>query len=526
MPSGTVSSIAIKKLVTLQRSRAAKSPYTWARVFRIMPDGARYSIWRPPFVQPYLRDIYRAFEDAPRGFRLVVQKAAQLGITELLINLAFWFLQNKGENVLYMLPNFSQLADFAHARLDGAIEASPPLRAAFTAVDNVGLKIGWGRSLYLRGSNSKEKLLEISVGLLIRDEYDRMDPAGAAQAESRLAASRWSWTVDVSNPTGPGLGINALWLRGAQGVWELPCPKGHWHEPVWPDSVRDGRLVCPECGRPVEKAAGRWRFLNPDAPYPSFRLSQLVSPSRPLPEIEQEWEAAQGNPTRLQLFYNFVLGLPFELEAELLTPAVLEAAKGQHPARPQGPVFLGVDPGGTWHWYVMMDQEGRVVFAGKTKSFEGIAELFARFDVKFAICELRPETRLAKALAMRFPKLVGLFEYRSAASETGLQTKRLEGDVVLYKMSRTELLDEALAPIRRGEPVLPGDAPPELLQHLQALVRKRDVRRGREVYVYEASGPDHLAHALAFAHLARKVAERPVALVGPVTRPRVSPWRL
>jgi len=521
-----MSSVNIASTKPAFEAWAASSFYGWTRVRRFMPDGRPYSIYRFPFFQPYLRELYDRFSSAGPGFHVVVQKAAQMGWSEFAINLALWFMETKNENVLYMLPSFSQLADFSHARLEQAISRSPHIRSGFTSIDNVGLKIGWGAALYLRGSNAKEKLLEIPVGLLIRDEYDRMDPEGAAQAETRLGASRWAWKLDISNPSRPGEGINALWLKGSQGVWEIPCVKGHWHEPHWPESVRDGELVCPECGARVLLAHGRWRHLNPKAPLLSYRLSRLISPQADLKGLQRQWIEAEGDETKKALFFNFVLGLPYSPTAERFLAADLQRAIGSHAQQAAGErCFLGVDPGGEMHWTVILDREGKIVHIGSYKSFEALCQLMERFNVEHAVCELRPETRLAKAFALRFRGTVSLFEYLPATSELGLRRSELPEGVPLLKMNRTELLDEALAPLRRGERLIPLDAPQVFFLHLEALVRRRVVKRGIEVFVYEATGPDHLAHALAFAHLARRVRTRP-QFVSPRAVPRVSPWKL
>ncbi len=99
--------------------RHPEDPHAWAMVYRRLGDR--------PFVDLYaLRDIAR--DDAPL---VIVQKSAQVGLTELMVNKALWAadtaLGGRG-NVLYAMPTQNQMEDFAQARFDTAIQNSAPLR--------------------------------------------------------------------------------------------------------------------------------------------------------------------------------------------------------------------------------------------------------------------------------------------------------------------------------------------------------------------------------------------------------------
>lgn len=490
------------------------NPYCFASLHRVMKDDKPYSIWRPPYIQPYLERIYRSWHHStPKGFRMVIQKGALLGITEMAINLNFWFMRLFSEDSLYMMPNIGQLSKFAQRRIDDAILRSDYLRQGFSDVDNVGLKIGWGNGLYLLGANVEKLLIEIAVGLLIRDELDRMWKAGAEQAQERLAASvHHKWQLDISNPSYPGMGINEAWEGGSQDVWKLKCKKGHPYEPVeaWPESIQDGKLVCPECGielDEIDKLNGEWISLERNAEYESLRLSQLVSSTVTPRELERKWKAAQGDPTKMQIFYNFGLGLPYSTSASRLSPEFLRelVSKSGHTCKPGGKgCFLGIDPGEPNCWYVVLEGE-KLIAAGCETTFEDLCGIMNLYQPAQTIIESEPEVRMAKAFARKFPGKVKLFDYRPGSSEFGLVTKEIE-DLILVKMNRTELIDDAFAPLRRGEPILPSDASPDLLAHLSAFLRvKQEKRGGGEYYQYQKSGPDHLGHAYAFAHLAKRL---------------------
>src|SRR5262245_48215309 len=79
-------------------------PYAWTMAHRSM-NGA------PPIHMPAIAAIMRDTHE-----RVAIQKSAQVGATELLVNMALWAADTgyagRG-NVLYALPTHSQMEDFA-----------------------------------------------------------------------------------------------------------------------------------------------------------------------------------------------------------------------------------------------------------------------------------------------------------------------------------------------------------------------------------------------------------------------------
>lgn len=491
-----------EKVRSVLASVAHADPLAWARLHRVMPGGHYYSITRDPYRMPYLREIYRAVSSLPPGGRIAVMKCAQTGWTECAINCALWFMAARQEGVLYMLPSDRALSDMAQARLDKAIRLSPTLREAFTDVTNVGLKVGFGQPLYLRGAHSTEKLREFGVGMVVRDELQVMDEEGAEQALARLGASRYKWVLDLSNPVFPETGIHLAYLGGTQEVWELHCSHcGTWAEPRWPESVKEGELVCASCGAPVDKAAGgRWR-ATAGGPYRSFRLSQLVSPSVTPAEIEASYREARGNATRMQVFWNMVMGLPYAPEGAQITDAILGglSRSGEMAAGSQRPTVMGVDVGAVLH-VVIRRLEGGIVWAGTTE-WAGLARLMSSYNVQKCAIDWAPETTQAKSFARSFPGRVALVRYLGPA--TLGDREAVEDGVTVLSVNRTEAIDTALARILNREETVPTNLPADFWRHLKAVTRQV-VRRGTaEHAVWIENGPDHYVHAFTYSEVVR-----------------------
>ena len=63
---------------------------------------------------------------------VVIKKSAQVGLTELMVNLALWAADTgyaERGNALFLMPTQNQMDDFAQARFDRAIQDSSYLRA-------------------------------------------------------------------------------------------------------------------------------------------------------------------------------------------------------------------------------------------------------------------------------------------------------------------------------------------------------------------------------------------------------------
>ena len=88
-------------------------------------------------------------------------KGAQLGVTEVLINLAFYYLDQVHKDVLYVLPTSKNASDFSKSRFSTALKNSPYLDSIFTDINSVELKQCGSNTLYIRGSRSEANLISI-----------------------------------------------------------------------------------------------------------------------------------------------------------------------------------------------------------------------------------------------------------------------------------------------------------------------------------------------------------------------------
>ena len=259
---------------------------------------------------PWLRYIYKAIGDLLPNGRAVIKKAAQIGATELAINFSFFHLDGLG-SVFYALPPGPVQNDFAHARIDPAVGASPHILGMVEDIDNVGLKVFQdGFNLYIRGTNVTKgdprraaQLSEAPADIAIMDEFDRIPPAAVPLVRARLEDSVVRKEICLSTPTYPDVGIDTEYQTTKCYEPQIKCTKcGQWYWLDWTlirGPVADdphARVMCPVCRVPIDRtnmwdedqpggARARWEPQNPEATDVGFWIPRLVSERADLDEM-------------------------------------------------------------------------------------------------------------------------------------------------------------------------------------------------------------------------------------------------
>ena len=337
---------------------------------------------------PALQDIYR--DEHPY---VVIQKAAQIGISEYLINTALWAAetgQGRRGNALYVMPTQGQVDDFSQARVDKAIAESPYLqqRLSPNPPGKAGparqrlKKVGHGY-LYLRGADSRRQLTSVDADVVVLDEYDLMDEGVLELAQKRLGSSSFGWLRAAATPRLPEAGINGLFLESDQRYYFLKCPGcGLEQRLEWEKNVdkKRGQLVCRKrrCRKPLDLwASGHW---EPQAPgndrIRGYHLNRLYSPYADIPRIIHESEAT--TPAAVQEFRSGVLGETYVPPGGRLTLDVLDRCRRDYEV-PDGcseKTFMGVDVGTRLHVVIrqLLEEYGgptRALFIGGSGQLRG-----------------------------------------------------------------------------------------------------------------------------------------------------------
>lgn len=515
--------------------RTLQTPSRWACECRVMktPFPGKWNFRN----HPWLEGMHDSLAEENVG-----QKAAQMGFTENVLNIAFFHMDIKSTDVLYVLPSkMPDASDFSTARFDSALELSPYLGKMFTSVKNVGHKMAGSVNFYLRGANSRAGLKSVPVGLVVLDELDEMNEENVPLAWERMSGQLEKRIWKISTPTIDDFGINKEFKVSSQNHFFFKCPCcSRYTELVFPDSIvitadslldpriEETHIICKECGGRLEHA-DKINFLNrstwvegyPQSSVQGWYINQLYSPTITPVDFARKYLKAQEDPTEEQEFWNSKVGVPYEIKGSRLTDAEIKRCEGDYlngELQPRGVITMGVDVG-TWLHYeidcwnppslgvrgadINMLCWPQVLLYGKCLDFEELDFLMYKWKIHFCVLDAQPERRKAIEFCNRF-----YGHARTCFYPVGITGKEihLSADEPSLSVDRTSWLDLALTRFRSdGKRILiPKDADLEYRTHLKALVRKYDRDQFENpigIYV-KGKSPDHYAHARNYAEIA------------------------
>ena len=482
----------------------------WARQKRIINK-------KPYKVLPdrkYLVDIYRHFIKEKKSKKIVIQKSAQMGLSEMAINIGMWFIENCG-NVLYVLPTRTDAFDFSSGRFNPVIENSPELEKIFTDVMNSGHKRAGERNLYIRGSQSKSQLKSVPVDFVILDEYDEMVQENIPLALDRLDASEYKWELNLSTPTYPEYGINNEYLKSDKREWFVKCSScGHWQILDFFKNVKliDGKaeLVCSKCGKKsLNRFEGQWVIGDSSKDYIGYHINQLMSPRKTAQELYDNYEEAKKEGIfKLENFYNSKLGLPYAIEGDKLTPQIVKSCMIDEEYKPNLLNFraIGVDVGTFWDYTI--SEKGangvkKVVSVGRCPNPDELIRVVRMWNVKVGVFDKNPERTKVEELINLFSSEGRLFfgcEYIDDAKNF----IDMDYSKKLIKVDRTMSLDKSLNRFYSKSITLMRDCPKYFIDMVCSVTRviEENKRTGKRVARYVQSGADHFAHSNNYNELA------------------------
>ena len=281
--------------------------------------------------------------------------SAQVGKTEVLLNIIGCFVENDPSPILVLQPTQKPMAEaFSKDRLAPMFRDTPCLTGLIehkgrTGGDTILHKGFPGGHLTIAGANSPSNLASRPIRIVLADEIDRYPESAGAEGDPLALAEKRTTTfwnrkiVRTSTPTISGMSrIEASFLEGDQRHYEVPCPhcsayqKLKWSNVVFDkldDKSPDYKTVHYECGHchaPIEEVekrgmllAGQWVADAPFAGHASFHISALYSPWMKWKDVVKEWHQARGDHERMKVWTNTVLGEVFREEAREISHAPL-----------------------------------------------------------------------------------------------------------------------------------------------------------------------------------------------------------
>ena len=438
--------------------------------------------WVPYSVKdfPYLLSVLRSIQD-PDVDRVILQCGTQIGKTEAAVSAMFWFLLQRGENCLLMLPHQSALSDMSSSRLNPIIENSPRLKAGFDKVNNVRLKTTKkGSSLYLRAAGSSDaQLEEFNVSFLVRDEFAHYDDKVIELSEKRLGSAENPTIVDLGHPLYSGNRLSAAYGESSQFEWHYACPDcGAVQKIDFFDHFYDrGReLGCPDCGQSWTKdeilSDGFWKALgSPDNSTHGYRIPRTLSPNQDLDEMADKYEDAQsGGGTRIAIFNQTYLAREFSASGQTLSPGEVKAIMTGPSTASVDPenTIMGVDVGKPLFYSILKDN--RVLAFGKAESYDELTRVRERWDASICALDAAPEYHKSREWVEDLPAHVrGWLITTQGRGQVHEPKANLEKNQI--QIHQVESFDRLFDSVRKKTLQLPSDSPPQVEKHFTTPVK-------------------------------------------------------
>jgi hypothetical protein len=518
-------------------SRTLNNCSRWVSHRRIMGE---------PFPGPYSFKYHpwcKEVHDSEASFNTIM-KAAQLGLTEVAINVSFFTVDVKKRDVLYVLPTALNASDFSKSRFNTALLHSPYLADLFTDTNTVGLKQAGGVNLYIRGSRGDSNLKSIPVSVLVLDEADEMDQKQIWLALERLSGQVHKNVLSLSTPTIPNFGIHKLFLQGTQEHFYFDCPRcGRKTEFVFPDcleicgdsitdpDVRKTYLKCKECKKKIEHEEkpyflknGVWRpTAVVEEDHRSFYINQMYSFTVKPHELAMAYFRGVGDEAAMVEFFNSKQGLPYIPDGGQITEGEIDQAISSYFKENQRPdigtdrcIVMGIDQGKMNHIVIveyLFQGGGDLNAAAHAKvladfklpgdNFEYLDPLMREWQIKACVIDADPQINDARRFARRFPGYVWLCRYRRGVVGKELSVSEEDGYAPIVTVDRTNWLDASMGRFHSDRVSLPADTSLEFKDHIKALVRTYEKDdQGNPKAIYLNTGPDHYAHAFNYAEIA------------------------
>ena len=435
-----------------------------------------------PFSLANRQSLWEIYDQIPTtveeafGRTLVLMKGSQMGLT-VFEQLADIYLAVKLApcKVLMYLPDRSMAADKSAQRFLPILRTIPSL---YAYINQGGGSEGNILTRAMPALHSSFKFLWTSGkaggvtesfpgDVLSLDETQGMALEHIDTVSERLSASRIKFRLMLSTPLWPEMDIHAWYLRGDQRQYHTDCGcedgvvltqvafQAALHNngkfPVtfnagrWSDAPADFVYYCPTCGQWIpDPQVGRWVPHNPGAAFPSYHMSQILSPTITARDLIEAWGVAD-TAARRQNFFCRKLGTPYADASQVL--ATLETLRRCAEAGQAAGVvwkssaigaFLGVDQMGSFSVVTVAERlaDGRMAVIHVEAIYAldpwlRLDAIMAQFGIVIAVVEQLPNIDSARLFAKRHEGKVWLI-----TSYGDLEDFVTWGDVVVNKSDR------------------------------------------------------------------------------------------
>lgn len=290
----------------------------------------------------YQRGIMDAISD-PSNRDVVVMAGAQVGKTEILLNVIGYHIHHEPSPILLVQPTLEMAQAFSKDRLTPMLRDTPSLKGKVKdprsrdANNTTTHKVFNGGHISLVGSNSPSGLASRPIRVVLCDETDRYPASAGAEGDPIQLARKRSATfwnrkiVMVSTPTNKGASrIEASFEESDQRRFFVPCKDCgekqvlKWANVRWEkDKPETAHYSCEHCGSVWDDAdryravrQGEWHATEEFKGVAGFHINGIYSPWTPLADAVRDFLSAKRMPETLRVWTNVYLAESWEDQGE------------------------------------------------------------------------------------------------------------------------------------------------------------------------------------------------------------------
>ena len=282
---------------------------------------------------------------------VVVMSGAQLGKSEVILNIIGFHIAHDPSPILLMQPTVEMAQSFSKDRITaGLLKSTPSLRDKVKeprtkdSNNSVLHKIFPGGALSMVGANSPAGLASRPIRVVLCDEVDRYPVSAGEEGDPIMLAKKRTATfwnrkiIMVSTPTNKGASrIESAFEFSDQRRYFLNCPHCNYEQTLRWGQVRwnegdpmSAKYCCEDCGAlwsDVERVKlirnGKWIATKPFNGIAGFAMSGLYSPWTPLSDAVRDFLEAKKQPATLRVWVNTYLGETWEEDGESIDEFML-----------------------------------------------------------------------------------------------------------------------------------------------------------------------------------------------------------
>ena len=273
---------------------------------------------------------------------VVVMSSAQVGKTEILLNVIAYFIDYDPSPMILIQPTDLLAQSFSKDRLSPMIRDTPKLKNKIADAksrdgENTILhKKFVGGHITMIGANTPTNLASRPIRIVLCDEVDRYPASAGKEGDVvKLAEKRTNnfWNrkkIKVSTPTIKGQSaIEKEYQSSSQGEWCVYCPSCDMIQRYDFKRLRfdDAKMKCICCNEYFSKTEweskkGIWIHQYPENKKRGFHLNEMASSWRSWEEIIKDFKNANddfkntGSYEALKVFVNTALGESWELRGK------------------------------------------------------------------------------------------------------------------------------------------------------------------------------------------------------------------